>query len=113
MILVTGGTGLVGAHLLYRLILENKTVRAIYRTESKIENTKNVFSTYTKDYNTLFKAIEWVQADLTDVPALSDAFKDIRHVYHCAAFVSFEPDKYHLLRKTNICLLYTSPSPRD
>ncbi|MGB5417800.1 NAD-dependent epimerase/dehydratase family protein [Algibacter sp.] len=102
MILVTGGTGLVGAHLLYRLISNNEKVRAIYRTERKLENTKNVFSTYTKDYNHLFNAIEWVQADLIDVPSLSEAFKDITHVYHSAAFVSFEPDKYHLLRKTNI-----------
>ncbi|MEJ2113615.1 MAG: SDR family oxidoreductase, partial [Flavobacteriaceae bacterium] len=26
----------------------------------------------------------------------------VTYVYHSAAFVSFEPDKYHLLRKTNI-----------
>ena len=102
MILVTGGTGLVGAHLLYRLVLENKNVKAIYRTERKIENTKNVFATYTKDYIELFNKIEWAQADLIDVPALSEAFNGITHVYHCAAFVSFEPDKYQLLRKTNI-----------
>ena len=102
MILVTGGTGLVGAHLLYRLVSENKKVRAIYRNERKIENTKSVFSYYTENYNTLFNAIEWIQADLLDVPALSEAFIGVTKVYHCAAFVSFEPDKYHLLRKTNI-----------
>ena len=102
MILVTGGTGLVGAHLLYKLVSENEKVRAIYRNERKIENTKNVFSCYTEDYNTLFNAIEWIQADLLDVPALSEAFIDVTKVYHCAAFVSFEPDKYRLLRKTNI-----------
>ena len=102
MILVTGGTGLVGAHLLYRLVLEHEKVRAIYRNENKISNTKSVFSCYTEDFETLFNKIEWVQADLIDVPALSDAFIGVTKVYHCAAFVSFEPDKYHLLRKTNI-----------
>jgi len=102
MILVTGGTGLVGAHLLYRLVSENEKVRAIYRNERKIENTKSVFSYYTEDYNTLFNAIEWIQAELLDVPALSESFIDVTKVYHCAAFVSFEPDKYRLLRKTNI-----------
>lgn len=102
MILVTGGTGLVGAHLLYRLVSEKKKVRAIYRNERKISNTKNVFSVYTEDYETLFSAIEWIQADLLDISALSEAFIGVTKVYHCAAFVSFEPDKYHLLRKTNI-----------
>mgnify|MGYP000264917056 CR=1 FL=1 len=102
MILVTGGTGLVGAHLLYKLVSEKQSVRAIYRKESKISNTRNVFSCYNKNYKTLFQTIEWVKADLLDVPALSEAFIDITRVYHCAAFVSFEPDKYKLLRKTNI-----------
>ncbi|PWH83596.1 NAD-dependent epimerase [Algibacter marinivivus] len=102
MILVTGGTGLVGAHLLYKLISNNEKVKAIYRTERKLENTQNVFSYYTEDYNSLFNKIEWIKADLLDVPALSEAFVGVTHVYHCAAFVSFEPDKYQLLRKTNI-----------
>ena len=102
MILVTGGTGLVGAHLLYKLISENEKVRAIYRTERKLENTKNVFTFYTDKVDSLFNKIEWIQADLLDIPALSEAFIGVTHVYHCAAFVSFEPDKYQLLRKTNI-----------
>lgn len=102
MILVTGGTGLVGAHLLYKLISNKEKVRAIYRNERKLDNTKNVFSCYTKDYTALFDAIEWVQADILDIPALTEAFAGVTKVYHCAAFVSFEPDKYHLLRKTNI-----------
>ncbi len=102
MILVTGGTGLVGAHLLYKLISNNETVCAIYRNEHKLDNVKHVFSCYTENYESLFKSIQWIQADLLDIPLLSDAFKDITHVYHCAAFVSFEPNKYHLLRRTNI-----------
>ena len=102
MILITGGTGLVGAHLLYRLVSDNKKVRAIYRNELKISNTKSVFSCYNDDSDVLFNAIEWIQADLLDVPSLSEAFIGVTKVYHCAAFVSFEPDKYQLLRKTNI-----------
>ncbi|XMO88426.1 NAD-dependent epimerase/dehydratase family protein [Algibacter sp. AS12] len=102
MILVTGGTGLVGAHLLYKLASDNKKVRAIYRNKQKISNTKNVFSCYSGYSDTLFNTIEWVEADLLDVPALMDAFAGVTKVYHCAAFVSFEPDKYQLLRKTNI-----------
>lgn len=102
MILVTGGTGLVGGHLLYRLVCNKEKVRAIYRNEEKLDNVRSVFSTYTSNIETIFKAIEWIQADLLDVSALSKAFQGVTHVYHCAALVSFEPDKYHLLRKTNI-----------
>lgn len=102
MILVTGSTGLVGSHLLYHLVSNNEKVRAIYRKESKLELVKNVFSTYTTNILSLFDAIEWVQADILDIPALIEAFQDVSYVYHCAALVSFEPNKYPLLRKTNI-----------
>lgn len=102
MILVTGGTGLVGAHLLYKLVTSDKKVRAIYRNERKLDNVKSVFSCYTKNYESLYNLIDWVEADILNIPSLSDAFKGITKVYHSAAFVSFEPDKYQLLRKTNI-----------
>ncbi|MEZ4793436.1 MAG: NAD-dependent epimerase/dehydratase family protein [Gelidibacter sp.] len=102
MILVTGGTGLVGSHLLYKLIKNNEPVRAIYRRATKLDSVKKVFSYYTNDVEALFNRIEWVETDINDIPALSEAFKDITHVYHCAAFISFEPDKYHQLRKINI-----------
>ena len=102
MILVTGGTGLVGAHLLYKLVISNKKVKAIYRNECKLNNVKSVFTYYTKDYEALYNSIEWIEADILDIPNLSEAFKNVTHVYHCAAFVSFEPDKYQLLRQTNI-----------
>jgi nucleoside-diphosphate-sugar epimerase len=102
MILVTGGTGLVGSHLLYQLTKENKPVKAIYRTEKKLSIVKKVFSYYCENPDELYNKIEWVEADLLDIPLLTEAFKDVTHVFHCAAFVSFEPNKYHLLRKTNI-----------
>lgn len=102
MILVTGGTGLVGAHLLYKLTSENEKIRAIYRSEHKLQLVKNMFAFYSDEAETLFNTIEWVEADILDIPALLEAFKNITHVYHSAAFVSFEPNKYHALRRTNI-----------
>ena len=102
MILVTGGTGLIGSHLLFKLANENESVKAIYRRKHTIDRVKHVFSYYSEDYNTIFEQIVWVEADLNDIPALQIAFQGITHVYHCAAFVSFEPNKYHQLRKINI-----------
>lgn len=102
MILVTGGTGLVGSHLLFQLVSQNEPVRAIYRKEKKLDIVKRVFSYYTDDFLALFNKIDWVESDLLDIPKLTEVFKGIDYVYHCAAFVSFEPDKYQLLRRTNI-----------
>lgn len=102
MILVTGGTGLVGSHLLFKLVNNNTSVRAIYRRAHKLKSVKKVFSYYTDDVDTLYNKIDWVEANINDVPSLEPAFVGITHVYHCAAFISFEPDKYRELRKINI-----------
>lgn len=102
MILVTGGTGLVGAHLLVKLVSQGHQVRAIYRRQHKIELVKNLFNHFFENDNLLFDSIDWFEADINDIPKLQKAFKDISQVYHCAAFVSFEPDKYRQLRKINI-----------
>ncbi|NND11245.1 MAG: NAD-dependent epimerase/dehydratase family protein [Flavobacteriaceae bacterium] len=102
MILVTGGTGLVGAHLLHRLVQSEDKVRAIYRNPDKIEAVRSVFKYFTDDVESLFEKIEWIKADILDIPSLNDCFVDISQVYHCAALVSFDPNDYHVLRKTNI-----------
>ncbi|MCC9017375.1 NAD-dependent epimerase/dehydratase family protein [Flavobacterium lipolyticum] len=100
MVLITGGTGLVGAHLLLHLIENGENVRAIYRTQNNIQKTKSVFELYKKV--DLFEKIEWLEADILDVPSLETAFSGIDYVYHCAALISFDPKDEELLRKTNI-----------
>jgi nucleoside-diphosphate-sugar epimerase len=102
MILVTGGTGLVGSHLIYQLTLENNVIRATHRADSDIERVKLLFKFYSKDFNQLFKKIEWIEADLNNLSQLQDAFKDISFVYHCAACISFDPSRYETLRRVNI-----------
>ena len=102
MILVTGGTGLVGSHLLFHLIKNGESVRAIYRTKNKFETVKRIFQYYTTDSETLFNKIEWIHADITDVPALELAFINIDYVYHCAANLSFNKVDYQLSKETNV-----------
>jgi nucleoside-diphosphate-sugar epimerase len=102
MILVTGGTGLLGTHLLYKLADQGKMVRAIYRDASKLEIVKKVFSFYSEKPNEIFDKIEWVKADITDVPALDIAFDCVTHVYHCAADLSFNPKNYRQSRQVNV-----------
>lgn len=100
MILVTGGTGLVGAHLLLRLAENGAKMRAIYRDENGIQKTKSLFEHYQK--STLFNAVEWIKGDILDITALEDAFIGITQVYHCAAYISFDSKDENKLRKINI-----------
>jgi len=100
-ILVTGGTGLVGSHLLAKLAVEGRSIRAIHRKTADLKKVKTVFSYYA-DAEMLFKKIEWVVADVTKITTLKPVFKDITQVYHCAAIVSFLRKDEELMYKTNI-----------
>ncbi len=103
MILVTGGTGLVGSHLLFKLVTtDTLPIRATYRDIQKLDAVKKIFSYYSNDVDNLYNRIEWIKADINDITALQDAFKTVSYVYHCAALVSFDPNRYHELRTVNI-----------
>jgi nucleoside-diphosphate-sugar epimerase len=100
MILVTGGTGLVGAHILLHLVENEEKIRALFRNQKNIEKTKSLFDLYQKE--NLFQKIEWTQGDITDIPSLEKAFMGIDYVYHSAGLISFNPKDENILRKTNI-----------
>ena len=102
MILVTGGTGLVGSHLLFKLTQKHEKIRATYRNGANLERVKTIFSYYSETTDDLFDFIEWVEADLNNIPKLTVAFEDITHVYHCAGYISSDPSDYKKLRNTNI-----------
>jgi len=100
MILVTGATGLVGSHLVLHLLQNKQSVSAIYRSNHSIQKTKSVFALYGQE--ALFERINWIEADINDVPALEFAFRNVDYVYHCAAHISFDPADEETLRKVNI-----------
>lgn len=101
MILVTGGTGLVGSHLLFELSKTSASIRAIYRSESRIKHVEKLFEFYSKKTQNNFNNIEWVKADVLDLISLKDALIDVTQVYHCAAFVSFNKKDFSKLIKIN------------
>jgi nucleoside-diphosphate-sugar epimerase len=79
MILVTGGSGFLGAYIIKELIEKGHTVRAIRRT-----NKLPFFIS-----STLFDKVEWVEGDILDINSLEVAMEGIDTVIHSAAVVSF------------------------
>ncbi|MET6989225.1 NAD-dependent epimerase/dehydratase family protein [Sediminicola arcticus] len=102
MVLVTGGTGLVGSHLLLKLLEQGVKVRAIHRVESDLSRVEKIFSYYDSPSSKFFDKIEWVVADINTIPDLEKAFEGVSQVYHCAALISFDPNDYEQLHKVNV-----------
>ncbi len=100
MVLVTGGTGLLGSHLLYSLVSDGESVRAIYRDRLKVDKVKRLFKFYNAPSD-FFDAIEWVECDVLDVFTLDEVMSGVKDVYHCAATVSFRKKDYHSMLRVN------------
>lgn len=88
MILVTGGSGLLGKELITQLLAQGKRVRAIYNKTPLPEFRS--------------KEVTQMQCDILDVVGLEEAMKDIEEVYHCAAVITFNPKKKTSMFKINV-----------
>lgn len=97
---VTGGTGLVGAHIIFDLLSRGEKVRALKRPASDLSFTEALFKFY--DKKELFNQIEWVDGDLLDVHSLIDATTNIDYVYHAAAIIAFDKKSRDKMIKSNI-----------
>jgi dihydroflavonol-4-reductase len=102
MILVTGGTGLVGSHLLYSLLQTEQNVRVLIRPNSNRQNILNTFSYYSPTPNELYNKIEWCEGDIMDLVSLEEAMEGVDYVYHTAATVSFNPSHRKQMLQNNI-----------
>ncbi len=102
MILVTGGTGFIGSHLIYYLIISGKKVRALKRKPSSTELTKRIFSYYSDDPEKLLGQIDWVEGDLLDYQSIIESLNGISYLYHAAAVVSFRPEDRENVINVNI-----------
>jgi dihydroflavonol-4-reductase len=102
MIFVTGGTGLIGAHLLFELVLTNKKVRALKRETSDVQQVVKIFSYYTEHPEDLFSRIEWVNGDILDYFGLEQLTKGVDEIYHCAAIISFRRSDRRQMIRNNV-----------
>ncbi len=91
-VLVTGGTGFLGAYIIKKLIEKNYSVRAIRRSDKlPFFISANVFDN-----------VEWVDGDILDVVALEEAMTGVDAVVHAAAKVSLVKSERREMFKTNI-----------
>ncbi len=103
MIVVTGATGFLGAHVLCHLLKAGKTVRALKRTASSLDEFHFIFNAFFKNTDKhLLEKVEWFEADILDVPSLEEAFDSSSEVYHCADMVSFLQKKRDEMMKLNV-----------
>lgn len=92
MVLVTGGTGFLGAYIIKALIEKGYAVRAIRRS-----NKLPVF--IPKEF---FNKVEWVEGDVLDVVSLEDAMEGVDTVIHSAAVVSFSKKEQQQMYQVNV-----------
>ncbi len=102
MILVTGGTGLLGSHLLYSLARDGKDVRAIRRPESDLDEVRRVFTRNNPEGSEIFSKVEWVDGDILMPETLDEAMEGVEYVYHAAAIISFDPRQRRKLINGNL-----------
>jgi len=101
MVFVTGGSGLVGSHLLLDLLRSGQEVRALCRPASNLDRVRDLFHWYGPKAGALYEKIDWVTGDLTDIPSLDVAMDGATSVYHCGALISFDPSDRGRLLKVN------------
>lgn len=102
MVFLTGGTGLLGSHLLIELLKRGKKVRALKRTSSNTNTVEKIFEYYLGDKsNEIYSGIDWVDGDINDVNSLQSLMLGCEEVYHCAGYVSFYRKDFKTLMKIN------------
>jgi dihydroflavonol-4-reductase len=91
-ILVTGGSGFIGAYIIKELVEKGYAVRAMRHSKAApffIPAHINA-------------KVEWVMGDVLDVVSLNEAMNGIDAVIHAAAKVSFHDSERRTLNKINI-----------
>ncbi len=96
-VLVTGGTGFIGAYIIKELIEKGYTVRAIRRSK-KPDGYRVPFFIAPEILN----KVEWVDGDVLDVVSLDEAMKDVDTVIHCAAVISFFKNERKNMYSVNV-----------
>lgn len=91
-ILVTGGTGFIGAYIIKVLVEKGYKVRAIRRSN------KLPFFIPVE----IFEQVQWVNGDVLDIVSLDEAMQDVEAIIHSAAVISFFKKERKQMYQVNI-----------
>jgi len=100
--IITGGTGLLGSHLLYELSKKGNNIIALKRPASSLSLTEKIFQWRKNNSQSNFQKIHWVDGDITDIDSLLKIFEKGSEVYHAAGKVSFNGKDRNRLFDINI-----------
>lgn len=102
MILVTGGTGLLGSHLVIDLFKKGESIRVLSRQSDWPVSFKNLLDFYDIDRQAFDLKVTLCSGDICDIVSIQDALSECEYVYHCAGLVSFEQSDYNALMQINV-----------
>src|SRR5437763_1099597 len=74
LVLVTGGTGFVGLHLVEELVRRGERIRCLVRPGSPVDAMQAL-------------GVEMIAAELYDLPALNQALDGVKTVHHVAGII--------------------------
>jgi dihydroflavonol-4-reductase len=92
MILVTGGTGFLGAYIIKNLVEKGHEVRAIRRSSALPFYISSA----------ILSKVQWVEGDVLDPVSLEDAMVNADSVIHAAAIVSFSKHDRKQMYQVNV-----------
>jgi len=89
-VLVTGGAGFIGSHLVDRFLKEGHQVRVLDCLDSKVHPVTSTARRWT--------GVDFIRGDVTDRDTLLAALQDVDVVSHQAAYQDYMPDFSKFLR---------------
>jgi dihydroflavonol-4-reductase len=91
-VLVTGGTGFLGAYIIRELIEGGYPVRAICRSDRRPFFIPS----------SILDQVDWVKGDILDITGLEETMAGVETVIHSAAMISLVSSERQEMFKTNI-----------
>jgi nucleoside-diphosphate-sugar epimerase len=89
MILVTGGTGFIGRHLIRHLLHQGLTVRALIRQEGRLQDLKG-------------PELEFFRGDLTQPATLKHLTRGVETVFHLAGLINAPREDKEVYWQSNV-----------